>query len=55
MAGNDERAKRYRRAADLAVEQLDWVIQYLHQIRKHELAGALRRNRMAIVKRYRDY
>ena len=45
---------RYRKAADLAIEQLDWVIGYLHQIRKHEIARALERNRSAIVKRYRD-
>jgi hypothetical protein len=52
---DDEQAQRYREAADLAIEQLDWVITYLHRIRKHELARALRRNRMTIVKRYRSY
>lgn len=46
--------KRYRQAADRAIEQLDWVIGYLHQIRKHEIARALQRNRASIVKRYRD-
>jgi hypothetical protein len=52
---NDQQTRRYREAADLAIEQLDWVITYLHRIRKHELARALRRNRMTIVKRYRGY
>ena len=54
-AGQSTDADRYRKAADLVVEQLDWVIDYLHQLRKHELARALRRNRMSIVKRYRGY
>lgn len=35
------------------IEQLDWVIGYFHQIRKHEIAKALRKNRTMIVKRYR--
>jgi hypothetical protein len=46
---------RYRKAADLAIEQLDWVIGYLHQIHKDEIAKALRRNRMSIVRRYRGH
>jgi len=50
----DDITKRYRKAADLAIEQLDWVIGYLHQIRKHEIARALQRNRASIVRRYRD-
>jgi hypothetical protein len=45
--------RRYRRAAELAIEQLDWVISYLHRIRKHEVARALQRNRATIVRRYR--
>ena len=49
----EERANQYRRAADLAMEQLDWIISYLHRIRKHEIARALQRNRTSIAKRYR--
>jgi hypothetical protein len=49
-----EEAGRYRKAADLAIENLDWCINYLHQIRKHKIANSLHRNRMTIVKRYRD-
>lgn len=48
-------ADRYRKAADLVIEQLDWVIDYFHQIRKHEIAKALRKNRMSIVERYRGH
>jgi hypothetical protein len=50
---DDEHIERYRKAADLAIEHLDWVIGYFHRIRKHEIARALRRNRMTIVRRYR--
>lgn len=44
---------RYREAAELAIEQLDWCINYLHRIRKHEIARALHRNRQTIVQRSR--
>ena len=40
--------QRYQAAAEQALEQLDWVIDYLHKIRKPRLASALRRNRTAI-------
>ena len=52
-AGQDS-ATRYRQAADLVIEQLDWCISYLHQIRKPAIARGLQQNRDAIVKRYRD-
>ena len=52
-SGDEERAARCRKAADLAMEQLDWIISYLHRIRKHEIARALQRNRTSIAKRYR--
>ena len=50
-----EEAGRYRTAADLTIENLDWAINYLHRIRKHNVANALRKNRMSIVRRYRGY
>jgi hypothetical protein len=40
--------QRYRAAAEQALEQLDWVIDYLHKIRKPRIANALRSNRTAI-------
>lgn len=49
--GLDEReqeAERYRAAADQALEQLQWVVDYLHEIRKHEVAKGLERNRSRI-------
>ena len=43
----DENA-RYRRAAEDALQQLDWAIGYLHGIRKTEISRALARNRSFI-------
>jgi hypothetical protein len=48
----DQEARRYREAADLALEHLEWCIRYLHRIRKPSIAEALRHNRTTIVKRH---
>jgi hypothetical protein len=45
-------AKRYSEAANLALEQLDWVIGLLHQLRKPGIAEVLEKNRRTIAKRY---
>ena len=44
----DEQLERYRRAAEDALQQLDWCIGYLHGIRKIDLSRALARNRSYI-------
>jgi hypothetical protein len=44
----DDEAMRYRRAAEHALQQLDWCIGYLHGIRKIEISRALARNRRHI-------
>ena len=41
-------ADRYRKAAEDALQQLDWAIGYLHGIRKTEISSALARNRSHI-------
>jgi len=41
-------ADRYRRAAEDALQQLDWAIGYLHGIRKTEISKALAQNRSHI-------
>ena len=41
-------ADRYRKAAEDALQQLDWAIGYLHGIRKVEISKALARNRSYI-------
>jgi hypothetical protein len=47
MASNDAE-ERYRRAAEDALQQLDWCIGYLHGIRKVKISATLARNRTAI-------
>ena len=42
--GRDD-VERYRRAAEDALQQLDWCIGYLHGIRKYDISRALARNR----------
>ena len=51
---NGDHAERYRRAADDALQQLDWCIGYLHGIRKVRLSRALARNRSFIRTRLMD-
>lgn len=47
-ARNREDVERYRRAAEDALQQLDWCIGYLHGIRKPRVSRALARNRSYI-------
>jgi len=42
---------RYRRAAEDALQQLDWAIGYLHGIRKVEISKSLAKNRSYIRRR----
>ena len=50
---SDDRA-RYQRAAEAALQQLDWCIMYLRGARKTELARALSRNRDHIRRRLHE-
>ena len=43
-----EEADRYRKAAEDALQQLDWAIGYLHGIRKVQISRALAKNRSYI-------
>lgn len=47
----DAEVERYREAATAALEQLEWSVGYLREIRKPELANALDRNRRQIAER----
>jgi hypothetical protein len=40
--------ERYRRAAEDALQQLDWCIGYLHGIHKTQISRSLARNRSHI-------
>jgi hypothetical protein len=41
-------ADRYRQAAELTLDQLQWAVNYLYRIRKPALAAGLERNRQHI-------
>jgi hypothetical protein len=47
----DWEIERYRRAAEDALQQLDWCIGYLHGIRKLQVSRALAKNRSYIRSR----
>ena len=44
-------AERYHAAAEEALDQLEWVVQYLYKIRKPKLASVLDQNRRFIKAR----
>src|SRR5256885_14836716 len=46
-----DEAFRFRRAAEDALQQLDWTIGYLHGIKKTEISKALAQNRSYIRRR----
>ena len=48
LDGRGSETERYRRAAEDALQQLDWCIGYLHGIRKTRISRALARNRSTI-------
>jgi hypothetical protein len=50
-ASKEDEADRYRKAADDALQQLDWAIGYLHGIHKVEISKALAKNRSYIRRR----
>ncbi|MEA2134754.1 MAG: hypothetical protein QOC68_2663 [Solirubrobacteraceae bacterium] len=49
-----DNAERYRAAAEATLDQLDWVIAYLHRIRKPRLAAVLAQNRSKIRRRLNE-
>jgi hypothetical protein len=46
-------AERYREAAELALDQLQWCIEYLYRIQEPTLAKGLKANREQILGRLR--
>ena len=50
----DDDIARYREAARLTLEQLDWCVAYLRRIHKDKIARALAQNRSAIARRLGD-
>jgi hypothetical protein len=51
---NNNETELYRKAAEDALQQLDWCIGYLHGIRKVEISRALARNRTIIRTHFMD-
>jgi hypothetical protein len=49
---SSDEVRRYRRAAEEALGQLDVCINYLRRIQKRQLAERLARNRAAIVRKW---
>jgi hypothetical protein len=50
-SNGDRDGEMYRRAAEDALQQLDWAIGYLHGIRKTQISRALAKNRSYIRRR----
>ena len=48
MARNDE-AERYRKAAHMTLDQLDWCVEYLRSLRKTRISRQVAKNRSAIA------
>jgi hypothetical protein len=46
-------ADRYREAAELALDQLQWAVNYLYRIRRPSLAAGIERNREHILAQLR--
>lgn len=51
LDGRQKEIRRYRQAADDALQQLDWCIGYLHGIREVRISRALAHNRNVIRKK----
>jgi hypothetical protein len=47
-SAKEKEANRYRKAAEDALQQLDWCIGYLHGIHKVDVSRALAKNRSFI-------
>ena len=47
----DREIEQYREAAGAALGQLEWVVRYLYEIRRPELARVIDRNRRRIIER----
>jgi hypothetical protein len=50
----EEEAARYRQAAQLALGQVQWCIDYLRGIREYRIANQLAKNHAAISRRLQD-
>jgi hypothetical protein len=51
----DDEVERYRQAADAALGQLEWIVGYLHKIRKGNIARALDGNRKQTIEKMLEF
>lgn len=51
MMARDDEAERYRKAAEMTLEQLDWCVEYLRGLRKTRISNQIAKNRSAIASR----
>lgn len=47
----DDEAQRYREAAHMTLDQLDWCVEYLHRLGKRRISKQIAKNRAAIAGR----
>jgi hypothetical protein len=52
MSRQQHDVERYRAAAYAALDQLDWIIKFLHRIQKSKIAHGLEQNRRTIIRRH---
>jgi hypothetical protein len=50
----DREIERYREAATSALEQLEWIVDYLREIGRGRIASAIDRNRKQIMRAIRE-
>ena len=50
-----DQADRYRKAAEVALQQSDWTIRYLQRIHKPQIARALAKNHAHIRRQLLDH
>jgi hypothetical protein len=50
----DDGVTRYREAAEMLLEQLEWCVRYLNRIHKYDIARSVARNREQIRRLLRD-
>jgi hypothetical protein len=53
IGSGTEEVERYRRAAETALDQLDWCVDYLYRIGKPRIARVVAQNRTHIPDRLR--
>jgi hypothetical protein len=51
MMTREDEAERYRRAAHMTLDQLDWCVEYLRRLGKRRISKQIAKNRSAIAGR----